>query len=160
MKKALLKERYGLLWVDGKVTKETADEIRKHPFDMMMAGQYKMQYIPAERSRTNQEYFSLYYEPERLFWREYPEEEFIKYLNKHKKDNLQLNAKITNKEYGQLYKIAKENCLINICFISHNSDDFDFADVSCWGAEAAMIAAYKLGKEIGAQETEKKEQAK
>ena len=56
---------------------------------------------------------------------------------------------MTNKELKQLIKIAQENIpeLENRKDLKqHYSDSEDFFETSVWSLEAALIAAYELGK--------------
>ena len=48
----------------------------------------------------------------------------------------------------ELTKIAKKYLYIDTLEEQH-SDSLDFHDVSVWGVEAALKAAFDLGKEIG-----------
>lgn len=61
---------------------------------------------------------------------------------------------MTDKEMKNLIAIAKKNRLIpddREDLKAKNSDSLDFVDCAVWNIEAALIAAYELGKVAGAK---------
>ena len=59
---------------------------------------------------------------------------------------------MTDKELKKLVAIAKANQLIpddREDLKAKNSDSLDFTDCAVWNIEAALIAAYELGKVAG-----------